>query len=527
MTRTRLPLTRTRLPLTFTAGAAALAFLTTACGGGNSASSGTAKAQDPNVLTVASAIAPNSLNPGLGGSSDPQQYFFELAYDTLIRQAPDGKYTPALATKWGFVGSGSKTFDITLRSGVKFNDGSALTATGVKNSLQYYAKAGGPLAADLAPVGAIDVVSDLQLRIHLKTSDPLLPLYLSRPTTGEIISPIGLKKTGELGTATHGAGPYVIDKSQTVSGQTYTYVPNPTYYDKSRVHWKKVVVKVIKDENSTLSALRSGEVDYALGDSTTAKSAKSAGFQVLSSPYSIMELMIQDRAGTMVKALGDLRVRQAMMYGINRDSIAKALYGTYAKGWDYPVLAGTSGYTKGSEGKYAYDVAKAKKLLAEAGYPNGFTLPITVNLTGVGESQAAEAFAAEMANIGINVKINVPANVNELFSTYSKYAGMMFDYGDGISPPYAQGNDLLYSWGNPLKVSDKQLDTLYSQAASAATAELQEQGWQKFEQRLSDLSWTIPMVSMEKIVYVRPGLKGVDLSTTNLTPDLTSLYAAK
>ncbi|MCX5241349.1 ABC transporter substrate-binding protein [Streptomyces prunicolor] len=520
-------MTRSRLALTVTAGAAGLALLTTACGGGSSTSSGTAKAQDPSVLTVASAIAPNSLNPALGGSADPQQYFFELAYDTLIRQAPNGTYTPALATKWGFVGSDSKTFDLTLRSGVKFNDGSALTADGVKKSLQYYAKAGGPLAADLAPVGSIDAVSPLQLRIHLKTSDPLLPLYLSRPTTGEIISPVGLARTSELGTTTHGAGPYVIDTAQTVSGQTYTYVPNPTYYDKSRVHWKKVVVKVIKDENTTLSAFRSGEVDYALGDSTTAKAAKSAGFQVLSSPYSIMQLMIQDRAGTMVKALGDLRVRQAMMYGINRDSIAKALYGSYAKGWDYPVLANTSGYTRGSEGKYPYDVAKAKKLLAAAGYPGGFTMSITVNLTGVGESQAAEAFAAEMANIGINVKINVPANVNELFSTYAKFPAMMFDYGTGIAPPYAQGNDLLHSWGNPLKVSDKQLDTLYSQAASSSTAQLQEQGWQKFEQRLSDLSWTIPMVSLEKIVYVRPGLKGVDLSATNLTPDLTTLYAAK
>ncbi|MER7183453.1 ABC transporter substrate-binding protein [Streptomyces hyaluromycini] len=520
-------MTRSRLTLTATAGAAGLALLTAACGGGNSASSGTAKAQNPDVLTVASAIAPNSLNPALGGSADPQQYYFELAYDTLIRQTADGKYVPDLAVKWGYVGSGSKTFDITLRSGVKFNDGSALTAAGVKKSLQYYAKAGGPLAADLAPVGSIDVLSPLKLRLHLKTSDPLIPLYLSRPTTGEIISPTGLGRTDELGTTTHGAGPYMIDASQTVSGQTYTYVPNPTYFDKSRVHWKKVVVKVIKDENTMLSAFRSGEVDYALGDSTTAKSARSAGFQVLSSPYSVMELMVMDRTGAMVKALGDLRVRQAMMYGINRDSIAKALYGTYAKGWDYPVLPDTSGYTQGSEGKYAYDVTKAKKLLADAGYPNGFTLPVTVNLTGVGESQAAEAFAAEMANIGINVKINVPANVNELYSTYTKYPAMMFDYGAGIAPPYAQGNDLLYSWGNPFKATDKQLDTLYGRAASASTAQLQEQGWQKFEQRLSDLSWTIPMASLQKIVYARPGLKGIDLSSTNLTPDLTSLHAAK
>ncbi|MFD4598244.1 ABC transporter substrate-binding protein [Streptomyces sp. NPDC058464] len=501
--------------------------LTAACGGGGGTTSSTAKAQNPDVLTVASAIAPNSLNPALGGSADPQQYFFELAYDTLLRKSADGTYGPALATKWGYVGSGSRTFDITLRSGVKFNDGSALTAEGVKKSLQYYAKAGGPLAANLAPVGTIDVLSPLKLRLHLTKSDPLMPFYLSQPTTGEVISPVGLARTDELGTTTHGAGPYVIDKSQTVSGQTYTYVPNPTYYDKSRVHWKKVVIKVFKDENTTLSAFRSGEVDYALGDSTTAQAAKSAGLQVLTNPYSVMELMIMDRKGAMAKALGDPRVRQAMMYGINRASIAKALYGKYAQSWDYPVLSGKSGYTEGSEGTYTYDLAKAKKLLSEAGYPDGFTMTLIVNLTGTGESQAAEAFAAEMANIGINVKITVPANTNELYSTYTKYPAMMFDYGVGLTPPYAQGNDLLYSWGNPFKVSDKQLDTLYSQAASASTDQAQEQGWQKFEQRLSDLNWVIPMASLEKITYVRPGLEGVDLSSTNLTPDLANFYAAK
>jgi peptide/nickel transport system substrate-binding protein len=293
------------------------------------------------------------------------------------------------------------------------------------------------------------------------------------------------------------------------------------------VKWKKVVIKIVQDENATLAAFRSGEVDYGLGDASTAKAAKSAGLQVLSTPYSVMQLQIMDREGKLVKALGDLRVRQAMMYAINRSAIASSLFGTYAKASTSTLLPGTSGYSAALSAGYDYNVAKAKQLLTEAGYPKGFTLPITVNLTGVGESKAAEAFAAEMSNIGINVKINVPANVNELFSTYTKYPAMMFDYGSSVLPPFASGNDFVFSWGNPLKVMDTKLDSLYAQAAGAPTAAAQEEGWQAFESRLSSLTWNIPMFSVDKIVYARPGLAGVNLSETNSNPLLTGLYAAK
>lgn len=516
-----------RLALTAAVGTLTLFPLAAACGSAGGSSATTVQSQDPNVLTVASAIAPNSLNPALGGSSDPQQYFFELDYDTLIGVDSNGNYVPDLATKWGYVGSGNKTFDITLRPGVTFNDGSKLTAEDVKNSLEYYAKAGGPLAADLATVGSIDVLSTLELRINLKTADPMMPLYLSRPTTGDIISPVGLANPGALGTTTHGAGPYVIDASQTVSGQTYTYVPNPTYFDKSRVHWKKVVIKVITDRNATLDALRSGEIDYALGDATTAKAAKSAGFQVDTTTYSVMQLQIQDRTGKMVKALGSLMVRQAMMYALDRSTVASALFGSYAKAWDASILQGETGYSPALATGYSYNIAKAKQLLAQAGYPNGFNLPIIVNLTGVDEPEAAQAFAAEMSKIGINVQIDVPANVNQLFATYAKYPAMMFDYGSGATPPYAQGNDMLYSWGNPLKVDDPQLDSLYNQAASASSPALQDKAWQAFEAKFTSLDWNIPMFSLDKIVYARPGLAGINLSQANLNPDLADLSPSK
>jgi peptide/nickel transport system substrate-binding protein len=234
-----------------------------------------------------------------------------------------------------------------------------------------------------------------------------------------------------------------------------------------------------------------------------------------------------DRTGTMVKALGSLQVRQAMMDAIDRSQVASGLFGSYAKAWDASLLQGESGYTPALATGYSYDITKAKQLLAEAGYPNGFKLPIIVNLTGVDEPEAAQAFAAEMANIGIDVQIDVPANVTELFATYTKYPAMMFDYGSGASPPYAQGNDMLYSWGNPFKVNDPQLNSLYTQAASATSPAIQEKAWQAFETQFAALDWNIPMFTLDKIIYARPGLAGINLSQQNLNPDLADLYPSK
>ena len=251
--------------------------------------------------------------------------------------------------------------------------------------------------------------------------------------------------------------------------------------------------------------------------------AQKAGFQVSTTPLSIMQLMILDRTGKISQPLSKIEVRQAMMYGIDRAAVAKSLFGSYAAGYDAQVLKGADGYSDQLVGQYPYDPTKAKQLLAQAGYPKGFDLPIIVNLTGVGESKAAEAFAAEMANLGINVKITVPANTNELFSTYMKYPGMMFDYGSPVLTAYGRGNDLLYSWGNPLKEDNPQLDALYNKAASAPEAEAKAD-WQAYEVVLEQQLYVLPMFTEDRIFYVRPGLAGVDLSPSNVNPLLTDLH---
>ena len=108
-----------------------------------------------------------SLNPARVGSGDPSDWFDEAAYDSLIYLRPNGQYASDLAASWGYVGQGEKEFHIVLRSGVRFSDGSDLTAQGVKDSLLYFAKNDGQTAQIVDNLSAIDITGPLSLTLHL------------------------------------------------------------------------------------------------------------------------------------------------------------------------------------------------------------------------------------------------------------------------------------------------------------------------------------------------------------------------
>jgi ABC-type transport system substrate-binding protein len=503
-----------RMGLVVVAIAAATVLTLAGC---SSKSAGGSKASDTLNIAIGSTFA--SLDPALGGNGDPIVLPYELSYEPLIYKNPDGSFAPGLATKWGYTDTENKVFSLTLRKGVKFSDGGALTADGVKKSLEYYGAAKGPFASRIAQFKSIDVTGPLSLTITLTESNPELPyLLMQRSTTGDIISPKGLANPKALGTSTAGAGQYMIDKSATVTNQTYTFVQNPNYWNKSAVHYKKVVLKVITDPNATLAALKSGQIDYAFGTSRNADSAKSAGFNVYTAPYVFTQVQLFDRKGTLVKALGDQRVRQALNYAIDRKTVTKALFGSYGGPNNQSTLPGSDGYSKDLADTYAYDLNKAKSLMKEAGYANGFTLPMLAFNLQPGETDAAQAISSEWAKIGVKVKVIVPSSVNEFIAVLGKNPDMMFFY--GIQPmsamfPEWSGN----GYGNPQHIDDAQLNAIYQEANSTVDTAKQAVLWQKLQARLTDLAWMVPFGYQDKIILARKSVGGIDLNPKNLDPD--------
>ncbi|GAA1711693.1 ABC transporter substrate-binding protein [Fodinicola feengrottensis] len=497
---------------------AATLAVTAACGGGAGRDGAPAPKGKPvagRTLTVAVPSAPNSLNPATVDNAFVS--YTMLAYDPLIYQASDGSLKPALAASWKYVGTGNKDFTLALRPGVTFSDGGALTAAGVKASLDYARKAVGAQAQLLGAVQSVDVTGPLSLSIKLAAPVPLMPQILTQfYGVGEIISPKGLADPAKLtvSTPSAGIGAYVFDPSTSVAGDHYTYVARRGYYDPSRQHYQKIVMRVIANPQAALNALKTKQVDVITGaDVATAAQAKAAGMQVASVPFVWQGLNLIDRGGQVSKPLGDVRVRQAINYAIDRATVSRAVLGQYGVPTVQTVVPGADGYSPAAAKRYPYDLAKAKQLLAAAGYRNGFTLAVLV-LQFPGMDTMGQAIAGQLAKVGITLKLTTVTDAQSYVtdSTNHRYPTVLVGYGAG--PMYLMGQGLFLPAAavfNGFKTSSAPLIALYGQAAAAepaARAGLDQQ----MQEYLVENAWFAPVAFTPVLYFGRADLGGLTVS---------------
>ncbi|MCU1490521.1 MAG: hypothetical protein JWM85_1926 [Acidimicrobiaceae bacterium] len=481
--------------------------------------------QNHNTLTIAVTSTPVSINPALNGVGDPLELYNIVAYDPLIYQLPNGSYSPGLAVKWAFVGTGNKTFTMQLRPNVKFSDGSALTAQGVKDYFTYYAKVS-PDANRLTGA-TIQVTGPLSLTFHLPAADPEFAYLMTQDLgTGDVISPKGVASPSGLATKTAGAGQYVLDPAATVTNQTYTFVRNPTYWNPSAIHFKKIVIKVLANETAELDALRTGQIDYMFGSPQDTAAAKSAGLVVTKFPYLFAHVEIMDLDGQTVKALGNEKVRQALDYAINRKALVKGLLNGFGTVSEQLLLPGADGYSPSVDSTYTYDVAKAKRLLAEAGYPNGFSFKMIAYDLHPGETTIAQVLAAEWAQIGVTAQITVPPSITAYVADMSskKYSAEVFEFGG--QPMYLVSQQLLTTGGfyNPFNVTDPTWTKLMNQGATAS-ASAAPAIWKKLNRYVTDQGSYLSFADVDQVIISRPGLEGIKASANALNPDPVAFFA--
>jgi peptide/nickel transport system substrate-binding protein len=508
---TALPRTTALLivPLTLVLGAAA------GCAG----SSSTQKAGDSqpapsgtvgNTLTIGQSIGATTLDPDKTVQADA--YFEQLAYEPLIVRQSDGNLAPGLALSWNFAGTGNMKFVMQLRPGVTFSDGTTLTAQNVVDDFAYLEKSAGQEAPTFAG-DTFTATGPLQVTVTMKTPDPDLPTELTQDdNAGDIISETGLKSPAQLGTQTFGAGPYEIAPAQTVAGDHYTYVPNPDYYDKSAVHWKKVVIKVIADASSMLSAMQTGEVNLAQGDPSTLAAAKTAGLTVTSTPLLWVGITLADRDGKVARPLASLAVRQALNDATDRTAIINALFPGNGSPTDQVTVPGGYGYQASLDNSYPFDLAKAKSLLAAAGYPNGFTIGMVSGDFG-GQNLLAQALQQQWAKIGVTVKITDIANTNQFFaaSFSGKYPAFTTVYGQQPIVTEGPGLFLPAALFNPFHTTASALQTMYNQDA-ASSGQAKAALDQQIEAYLVHQAWFVPVLTQGLPFYATKNITGSNVS---------------
>ncbi len=466
---------------------------------------------------------PVSLNPALGGTNQSDIDFGALDYDSLIFQNPDGSYRPDLATSWGYAaGSKNEVFNLTIRKGATFSDGSPVNAKAVAASLEYFKGAGGGQASYMAALTSAKVTGPDTLSLHFSAPEPDLPFILSQyQNAGQIIGPKGLADPKMLTTTSDGAGPFVLSSSQSIANSSYTFTQNPHYWDLPAVKYKSVVVKVVADPQSAISAAQAGQINALTSlASTSGPPAKSAGLTVYGEPFSIATLVLMDRDAPS-SPLSKVAVRQALNYAVNRSSLATTLGGSDSVATDEVAVPGALGYDTAMANTYAYNIAKAKQLLASAGYPHGFSLNVADCEALDPNGDIGAELKSQLAQIGVTLNLTeTPSPAQFVPAVLSK------KYQADIWPLSQNGQGFAWSvrFGlvpitNAFNSNTTALNALLNTAGALPAAQ-QAPADEKVEDYLVKNAWYVPLFSLSSI-YATKGVTNVQapsLQNTTIDP---------
>lgn len=489
----------------FAAAVIAGGILLTGC---SSSTRGSTTSAADRTLTVGLSAGPVSLDPSKDSFTAQTMRTLTNASITHIR--PDGSIGPGLATSFHYVGTGNTEFEFTLRHDARFSDGTPVTAQAVKTWLNYFAQGTGAAAAYMK-IASIETIGQWTVLLHLAAPNPLVAHLLDEEYNwGAVSSPYSVAHPAILGTQTFGAGPYVLARSQTVTNDKYTLIPNKYYYDKSAVKWTKVVFNIIPTPSSMLESIKSGQIDVAAGDLSTASEARSSGLDVVGfgGAGGTQGFLIADRNGKAAKPLADVRVRQALNYAINRKAITDALTAGY--GTPTSEVMSSDGFDQKYESYYSYNPKKAKELLAAAGHPNG---GITLNVLWLSAAAQpssnviVQAVAKDLSAVGIQLnEVDAASAGDYVAKQKSASIPLMLFVGNGSMAQIYSLDFNPSSPVNPFRADDPVLDRL---AAQADTASNPSAYWSQMSQRITSQAYAIPVFIIKPLLYVSHAVGGV------------------
>lgn len=318
------------------------------------------------TVTYAAGADPDNLDPA-NAESNPSEAVNRMMYENIAKFDPKLKIVPGLATKWEQSKDGF-TWTFYLRKGVKFHDGTPFNAEAVKVFFERMIGPEKPSRAGLyVPfVNSVEIVDDYTVKINLKTPFAFFLNNLAHSASG-IISPTALKTYGkDISRRAVGTGPFKF--VEWVHGDHLTMVRNDDYWG-GKAYLDKIVVKTVKEDSARVMMLQSGDAQLIvrIPSEDIPRLEKDPNIK-LDSTETLRVLYIGINCSK--KPFTDVRVRQALNYAVDKEAIVKSLYQGRAlvSAGIVPPLATGFFSVKG----YPYDPEKAKKLLAEAGYPKGF-----------------------------------------------------------------------------------------------------------------------------------------------------------
>ena len=352
----------------------------------------------------------------------PQSHIFYTVYDTLVVRDLKGRFTPGLAKSWRFSPDG-RTLSFDLQEGVKFHSGKEFSAETIEPAFKYLEKEGSPYHQWMKDIVKYEVLSKLQVKLTLKQPVSCILTLLDMAQIPDPSLDVKALKGKGIGT-----GPFKVAEWR--QGDTLRLVRNESYWQKGLPLVDEIECKVWPDRVAMLTALESGHADIAYNPAfqDLPRLSKNPALRVATVPAMCLDV----KMNVTKKPYDSKKVRQGIAWACNRQQLVDAYVFGFGEVWETPLPEGAIGYAPDLKGRIGYDLAKAKRLIAEGGYPNGFesTVMIGPDSRAPGMPMMAEILQADLKKIGVTLKIEqVEAQVCSDRWTAGKYDMSIHSYG--------------------------------------------------------------------------------------------------
>ncbi|WP_243842014.1 ABC transporter substrate-binding protein [Microbacterium hydrocarbonoxydans] len=363
-----------RMPLALAAALAASLALTSCSGGGTPSPSGDTGVTGPDALNIGNFLDVTSWDPSLAdiGFDGP---YLSAVYDALVALDADGEPIPSLATGWT-VADDDLSIEMDIRTDAVFSDGTPVDADAVVTSLEYL-KAGARSGEAYVNVSSFEKLDDDTITINLTQRDDTI-LYFMGLGRSYVASPAAIE-AGTLGAEPIGSGPYILDTATSVAGAEYHFTKVDDHWDAGAYEFSQLAIFPIMDATARHNAMLSGQIDVQYGDVANLAQAEEQGWNVAERVSGWAGLVITDHTGAKSEPLGNLEVRQALNYAFDGAGILAAV-GSGAGVATNQVFPDGGGINDPAlNDRYAVNMDKAKQLLADAGYPDGFSISMPMS----------------------------------------------------------------------------------------------------------------------------------------------------
>ena len=470
------------------------------CGDSSTAETPESRAAANTIVVGIAQDLDNSLDPHKTVKAGTREVMFNV-FEGLMKPTPEGDLTPAIASDYQ-VSDDRLTYTFTLRDGVKFHNGETVTAEDVVYSIQRCAAA---TETGIVPVEAFSNITDIQapdastVTITLAQPDNE---FLSYMTTAILPADYDQQDTDPVGT-----GPF---KFVSRAAQDSIVLEKFDDYWGTPAQLDQVTFKIIENADSLLMSLQSGAIDLCAHLTSTQVAQLGEDFNVDEGTMNLVQALYLNNA---VAPFDNELVRQALCYAIDKQAIIDLAfdgYGSPIGSSMYPAFG--KYFDESLTNYYPHDTENAKELLAQAGYPDGFSMTITVPSNYKPHMDTAQVLVQQLAEVGITAEIQAvewESWVSDVYTNRQFQSTVV-----GVDASNMTARALLERFtstadNNFINYSNADYDALFAQAQATADDAEQTALYKEMEKNLTEHAANVYIQDLADLVAVRKGLEGV------------------